>query len=60
MVYAFHQSILDHVKATGRLPEVIPSDDFPTACNVLVRKRGTDPILSEDGKLVFYDILRER
>jgi hypothetical protein len=60
MVYASRSSIVEHVRASGKLPDVIPLGGFPTACNVLVRKRGTDPILTEDEKLVYDAILRER
>jgi hypothetical protein len=60
MVYASRSSIVEHIRATGKLPDVIPLGGFPTACNVLVRERGTDPILSEDEKLVYDAILRER
>ena len=60
MVYASRRSIVEHVRATGKLPDVIPLGGFPTACNVLVRERGTDPILSENEKLVYDAIIRER
>lgn len=60
MVYASRNSIVEHVRATGKLPEVIPLGGFPTACSVLTRQRGTDPILNDDEKLVYDAIVRER
>lgn len=60
MVYATRQGIVDHVRATGHLPEVIPLGGFPTAMNVLIHQRGSDPVLNEKEKLVYDAILRDR
>lgn len=60
MVYATRSEIVDEVRATGKLPRVIPMGGFPTVMRVLIEQRGTDPILNEKEKLVYDAILRER
>jgi hypothetical protein len=60
MVYASRHTIVDHVRATGKLPDVIPMLGFPVAMKVLIGRRGTDPDLTEDEKMVYDAILRER
>jgi len=60
MVYASRQTLVDHIRATGKLPDVIPMGGFHIAMKVLIRERGTDPDLTEDEKMVYDAILRER
>lgn len=59
MVYASRSIILEHVRATGKLPEVNPPGGFPTACTMLIRDRVSDPSLTKDQKLVYDAILQE-
>jgi hypothetical protein len=59
-LYASRKGVLEHVRATGRLPEVIQTGGFDIGMRLLIRNRGTDITLSEDEQLVFEAILRER
>jgi len=60
MVYASRSSLVDYVRLSGKLPHVIPMGRFHIAMRVLIEKRGTDPILTENEKLVYDAILREK
>ena len=61
MVYATRDYLVDLVKSTGRLPKSIPHPGgFIVPLRVLIERRGIDPILTDDEKLVFEAILREK
>jgi hypothetical protein len=60
ILYATREEIVKHVRSSGRLPKRIPLGGFPTAMNVLVKRRGVDSVMSEDERLVYDAILREK
>lgn len=60
VIYATRKEIVDHIRSTGKLPKTIPLGGFPTAMNILARKRGPFPDLTESEQLVFDAILREK
>ena len=60
MVYATNKDLVEHLRTTGKLPKRVNPGGFHIAARVLIERRGTDPTLSEDEKLVFDVILRER
>ncbi|GEM_PF-1111382 len=59
-VYATSSRVVETIRKTGKLPEIIPLGGFPIAANVIIRRRGTVITLSEDEQLVYDAILRER
>ena len=60
-VYATQKDWLQHVKDTGRLPEISkPRPWLVHVANHIIRKRGRDVTLSPDEQLVYDAILRER
>jgi hypothetical protein len=58
-VYATRDKVVETIRETGKLPETIELRGFPIAANVIIRRRGTDIILTEDEQLVYDAILRE-
>ncbi len=60
VVYASRPQIVDHVRSKGKLPAKIELNGFPIAPKFIARRRGLDPVLSEDEQLVFDAILREK
>lgn len=58
-VYAGRRGVVDHVRATGRLPPEIHQGGAHIAARVLVEARGTDITLTPDEQLVYEAILRE-
>jgi hypothetical protein len=60
MLYATRKNIVETVKQTGRIPDVIPMGGFPTAMRVLLERRGPDPELTEVEKMVYDAIVRCR
>ena len=59
-LYASRKVVLEHVRATGRLPDEIHSGGMDIGMRLLIKQRGTDITLSEDEQLVFDAILKER
>jgi hypothetical protein len=59
-IYTSRESIVEAVRETGKLPEIIEPGGFPTAMNVRLRTRGRNLTLSEKEQLVYDVILRER
>ena len=59
-VYAKKPYVLEHVRATGRLPNEIRTGGDRIEMRLLVLKRGEDIFLTPDERLVYEAILRER
>ncbi|MEN6572630.1 MAG: hypothetical protein ABFD24_12400 [Anaerolineaceae bacterium] len=60
VVYASRPQIVEYIRSNGKLPAKIELDGFPIAPKFIARRRGLDPVLSEDEQLVFAAILREK
>lgn len=60
MVYATSKELVEQVRTIGKLPKNIAPGGFHIAARFLIERRGTDPTLTEDEKLVFDAIVRER
>jgi hypothetical protein len=58
-VYATREGVVKTIRETGKLPESIALGGFLIAANVIIRKRGTEIILTEDEQLVYDAILSE-
>ena len=58
-LYATRREVVEHVRRHGRLPEAINSAGFPTAFGVILRRRGTDLVLTEKEKTVLDALIRE-
>jgi hypothetical protein len=58
-LYASRQRIVDHVRATGRLPEELNLGGAHIGARLLVEARGTDITLTPDERLVYDAILRD-
>lgn len=56
ILYATRVDVVQHVIETGNLPATIPLGGFPTAMNVLLKRRGLSSPLSNDESLVFEAI----
>ena len=52
ILYATRLEVVQHVINTGSLPATIPLGGFPTALNILLRRRGLDTTLTGDELLV--------
>jgi hypothetical protein len=49
ILYATRTEVIQHVQKTGKLPANIPLGGFPTAMNVLLKRRGlSTPLTSEE------------
>jgi len=59
-LYAGRQFVMDHLRETGRLPEKIPTGGAHIGMRLLIERRGTDITLTDDERLVFDSLLRER
>ena len=59
-LYTQFRGVLDHVRATGRLPETLGNGGACIGLRLLIERRGTDITLTPDEQLVFDAILRER
>jgi hypothetical protein len=59
-LYALKPRVLEHVKATGELPEHIPTGGSDIAMRWLIEHRGTDIELTADEELVLQAIVRSR
>ncbi len=60
ILYATREDVVRHVVNTGTLPAIIPLGGFPTAMNVLLRRRGLDATLTRDELIVQKAIQTER
>ena len=60
MVYGSRKELVEEIRDTGKLPKKILPGGFHIAAKVLIRQRGTDPILTEDEQLVYDAIIREK
>jgi len=58
-VYAKHGAA-DYLRETGRLPDQIGGPWSFIPMNLVIKERGTDPVLTEDEQLILDAILRER
>ena len=56
ILYATRVDVVQYVKKAGNLPARIPLGGFPTAMNVLLRRRGLSSPLSSDESLVYEAI----
>lgn len=52
ILYAKKPGVVEHIRATGKLPEEIDTGGFATGLRVTIQRRGTDPVLTEDEELV--------
>jgi len=59
-LYAKRAGVVEHIRNTGKLPEHINTGGFEIGMKILIRKRGTDIILTDDEQLVLDAILREK
>ena len=61
ILYATREDVVRHVPLKlESLPEIIPLGGFPTAMNVLLRRRGLETTLTEDELLVLKAIQTEK
>jgi virulence-associated protein VagC len=51
--------VLDHLRATGKLPEDLEMPGAYIGMRLLIERRGTDITLTPDEQLVYDAILRE-
>lgn len=58
-IYTKIRGVLDHIRETGKLPQVIDNGGAHIGANLLIRARGRDITLTDDEQLVFDAILRE-
>jgi hypothetical protein len=58
-LYAHRPGVVEHVRATGRLPQEIATGGAEIGLKLLIRRRGVDITLTDDEQLVFDAILRE-
>lgn len=60
-IYATAADLLEHVKATGRLPEkMTPRPWLVIPMRLIIEKRGTDITLTPNEQLMYDALLRER
>lgn len=59
-VYATCRGVVEHIRATGHLPNDIQSEGLHIASRVLIQERGADIALTPDEELVLRAILRDR
>lgn len=60
-LYTLRKGVLDHVRETGELPSGLgPMYGGEIALRLIIEKRGTDIVLSEDEQLVMQAMLRGR
>jgi hypothetical protein len=59
-LYAKRAGVVEHIRNTGKLPDHINTGGFEIGMKILIRKRGTDIILTDDEQLVLDAILREK
>lgn len=59
ILYATREEVVRHVEKTGKLPGKIPLGGFPTAMNVILKRRGLEPVLSQKEELVLGAIHSE-
>ena len=57
-LYAQIKGVLEHVKATGKLPRKISQGGADIGMRLLIKRRGTDIKLTAEEKLVYNAILR--
>jgi hypothetical protein len=58
-LYASRPSVLDHLRATGKLPADLEMPGAYIGMRLLIERRGTDITLTPDEQLVYDAILRE-
>jgi hypothetical protein len=56
-LYALRPGVLDHVKATGRLPERIPTGGSNIGMQLLIERRGVNLTLTAEEQLVYEAIV---
>lgn len=56
ILYATRAEVVQHVQRTGKLPAKMSLGGFPTAMNVLLKKRGLSTPLTSDESLIFEAI----
>jgi hypothetical protein len=59
-LYAARPGVVEHVRATGRLPERINMGGAEIGLRHLIKDRGRDITLTEDEQLVYDAIVRDR
>jgi hypothetical protein len=57
-LYASRRGVVDHVRATGSLPEGFSLDGGAIGARLIVEARGTDITLTPDEQLVYEAIVR--
>ena len=60
ILYATRDDIIEYTRSNGKLPAKIPLGGFPTAMNILIKRRGIDAILSENEQLIFDALINEK
>lgn len=60
ILYATREDIVKRVTSQGKLPSKIPLGGFPTAMNILLRRRGLNSSLSDSERTVYEAITREK
>jgi hypothetical protein len=58
-LYASRDGVVEHVLATGELPQSIPTGGAHIGMRLLIERRGVDITLTPDEQLVFDAIMRE-
>ena len=51
---------MEHVRATGKLPDTISKPGIYIGMGILIKDRGTDISLSPDEQLVYDAIIKEK
>jgi hypothetical protein len=59
-LYASRPGVLEHVRATGRLPDKINMGGAHIGMRLLIEKRGTDITLTPNEKLVYDALIKEK
>jgi len=60
VIYASRSEIVEYIRKNGKLPARVPLGGFPTAMNLFAVKWGTQVELSEEARLVYDAILKDR
>ena len=60
ILYATRGDVVEHVTSTGKLPAKIPLGGFPTAMNILLRRRGSGFSTLRQRDVVFEAIEQDK
>ena len=59
-VYATCRGVVEHVRATGHLPDEFPSGGLSIASRLIIQQRGVDNVLTPNEELVLRAILVDK